>query len=155
MYKNLIREIAEQEANKRKEEQKQAANQKRIKKAKYDISNLYVGYISKFITGYYNGRTYLKQLTNHMPRIFRKTGNDIFQDIETEKVYPILMEKQTPHEDENYIVEDNLQLFEVACMEILESQELETNAKLTKLQLRAILDKQTKLDKDRYLFKIL
>ena len=73
MYKNLIREIAEQEANKRKEEQKQAANQKRIKKAKYDISNLYVGYISKFIIGDYNGRSYLKQLTNHMPRIFRKT----------------------------------------------------------------------------------
>lgn len=150
MYKNLIRKVAEEKAIEFKQQQKELANQKRIQKEKYNISNLFIGYTSRVITTYDRGRRYLKQLTDATPKIFRHTALDTFQDIETEKLYPILREGKIAKENEICIMEDNLQHYEVACIDILDKDEIKPNTRLSRAQLREILDKQTKLEERRF-----
>lgn len=146
MYKNLINQIATEKAKQIEDQRKQRANIQRMEKAKYDTGELFVGYLSRVITTNFRGKVYFKKLTDSRPRIFRHTTLDTFQDIETEKYYPLVVDGVVPKTDKYCILEACLQGYECACIDVIEKDNINCDNKLTKSQLRQILDKQIQLE---------
>jgi len=153
MYKNLISKIAEQKAQQIEEQRKARANLQRMEKAKYDTAELFIGNLSRVITTKFRGKVYFKQLIDEKPRIFRHTALDTFQDIETEKFYSLVADGVVPKEYKHCILEASLQGFESACIDVIEKDNINCDNKLTKSQLRQILDKQTQLEQHGLMYR--
>ena len=150
MYKRLIEGIVEEKAKQMEMQRQKIANQRRMEIAKFDTGELFVGNLSRIITTKFKGRVCFKQLTDSKPRIFRHTALNTFQDIETEKFYPLIIDGQVPDGYKHCILEASLQGFESFCMEAIEDKQIDCDNKLTKLQLRQILDNQTRMDQNRF-----
>ena len=150
MYKNLINQIVEEKAKQAEIDRKVEANRKRIENAKFSTGNLYVGYVCSIIITKDRGRNRLKKLTDSKARILKYTSKDTFQDIESEEFYPLVREGQYPNEKEYCILEASLSSFEAECIETLSNKGIEPNSKLSKTQLRQILEEQQKLNRYRF-----
>ena len=150
MYKKMIDEIAERKAKQIEDHRKQVANLQRMEKAKYDTSELFVGNLSRIITTKFRGKVYFKKLTDEKLRIFRYTALDTFQDIETEKYYPLVADGEVPKESKYCLLEASLQGFESACIDVIDQEQIDCDSKLTKSQLRQIVDKQNRIDENRF-----
>jgi hypothetical protein len=150
MKNRLIDQIIEQKAIEAREEAKIRANEKRLRKERFDISNLLVGKTTENITTYYNGHIRRKQLINNNLRLFRKLAPNKLQDIETGEIYPLVYENQRVNDNEAYIHENNLEKFESACIEILDAKGIEFGAKLNKRELREIIESKQRKDTLRF-----
>lgn len=150
MKNRLIDQIIEQKAIEAREEAKIRANEKRLRKERFDISNLLVGKTTENITTYYRGHIQRKQLINNTLRMFRKLAPNKLQDIETGEIYPLVYENQRVNDNEAYVHENNLEKFESACIEILDAKGIEFGAKLNKRELREIIDLKQRKDTLRF-----
>lgn len=146
MKNSLIDQIIEQKALEAKAEAKLRANEKRLRKEKFDTSNLLVGKTTENITTYYRGHIRRKQLINDRLRMFRKIAPNKVQDIETEEYFVLVYENQRVNDNEVYVHENNLEKFEIACIEILDAKGIEFSAKLNKRELRAIIELKQRKD---------
>ena len=150
MINRLIDQIIEQKALEAREEAKIRANEKRLRKERFDISNLLVGKTTENITTYYRGHINRKQLINNTLRMFRKLAPNKLQDIETGEIYPLVYENQRVNDNEEYVHENNLEKFESACIEILDAKGIEFGAKLNKRELREIIESKQRKDTLRF-----
>ncbi len=150
MKNRLIDQIIEQKAIEAQVEAKIRANEKRLRKERFDISNLLVGKTTENITTYYNGHIRRKQLINNNLRLFRKLAPNKVQDIETGEIYPLVYENQRVNDNEVYVHENNLEKFESACIEILDAKGIEFGAKLNKRELREIIELKQRKDTLRF-----
>ena len=150
MINRLIDQIIEQKAIEAREEAKIRANEKRLRKERFDISNLLVGKTTENITTYYRGHINRKQLINNTLRMFRKLAPNKLQDIETGEIYPLVYENQRVNDNEEYVHENNLEKFESACIEILDAKGIEFGAKLNKRELREIIESKQRKDTLRF-----
>lgn len=150
MKNRLIDQIIEQKALEAREEAKIRANEKRLRKERFDISNLLVGKTTENITTYYRGHIKRKQLINNTLRMFRKLAPNKLQDIETGEIYPLVYENQRVNDNEEYVHENNLEKFESGCIEILDAKGIEFGAKLNKRELREIIESKQRKDTLRF-----
>ena len=150
MKNRLIDQIIEQKAIEAQEEAKIRANEKRLRKERFAINNILVGKTTENITTYYRGRARHKQLTNNQLRLFRKIAPNMVQDIETNDCYPLVYENQRVNDGEVFVHENNLEKFESACVEILDTKGIEFGAKLNKRELREIVDLKQRKDTLRF-----
>ena len=150
MYKNLIEKIANEKAKQIEDHRKARANQQRMENAKYDAGELYVGLLSRIISTKFAGKQFFKKLTDAKPRIFRYSALDTFQDIETERYYKLVADGEVPDELKYCILESSIQGYESFCIDAIESKQIDCEVKLTKSQLRNILDEQTRMDQNKF-----
>lgn len=112
------------------------------KQTTYDINAIYIGYIAKQQEINENGKIItLKNLIDNKPRMFKYAAVGYYQDIETEKYYPMVGKYQEPEEDGLYIAEEYCKSFKNVCSQ-------DNSVRLTAKQCREMLDKQ--LESNRF-----
>lgn len=143
MYKNIISKIVDKKVEENNQAKLQQAHQKRLENAKYNSSRLLVGYVSKIVVGRDN--CLVKLMSNNL-RMFVRINDNILQDIETGKKYPLILIKQSPKQNEVCVMERDLEPFTSICIEALDEQNIEYESVLTQNQAKDILTRQTRLN---------
>ena len=143
MYKNIINKVVDQKVEQKNQNRVQHANQKRIENAKFNPSNLLVGYVSKMVSDSDNR---LMQMMSYNPRVFIRVKEDILQDIETGKNYPLVFTNQTPKLNIMCVMEKNVEPFVSTCLDAFNEKGIDYNTIITKNQAKDILDRQRRLN---------
>ena len=112
----------------------------------YNITSVYVGYLAKHLVWHEAGRTIeLNRLIDRKPRMFKYSALGVYQDIESGKYYPMLKSDDNVADYDLYIAEEYCKRFDIKCSNVITSESVTKDSKLTAEQLRNILDKQFKV----------
>ena len=147
MYKNLISKIVAGKVAADAQKQKQEINQRRIENIKYNSGSLMLGYVSKIIV-YSNGKE--SHMVAHTPKVFVRVKENILQDIETGKLYPLVLTGQQPQQDLLCVLERDIEPFVSTCIEVFDEKGIDYDSTLTSNQAKSILNRQSKLNELRY-----
>ena len=143
MYRNLINKIVEEKVQQNNQITKQQASYRRIENAKYNSSDLLIGYVSKIIN---DSNNRLSKLISNTPKIFVRVKGAMLQDIETGKEYPLILTEESPKQDVLCVLENDIEPFVSVCLQTFAEKGIEYDVTLSKNQARDILYRQAKLD---------
>lgn len=142
MYKNFINKAVEARVQQNIMDAQKQAKQRRIENAKYNSSNLLVGYISKVVD---DGSGKLIKMTSATPRVFVRV-NSMLQDIETSNKYPLYTNYKVAQQNTPCVIENDVQTFVSSCFDAFNTMQMEYDVILSKSQVVDVLKMQSKIN---------
>ena len=110
---------------------------------KYDINNIYVGYLAKRAVQKIDGKEALKQIVKSQPILLYPVELNYLKAIEEDdKYYPLIYIGEKPSNDDYYVPERFLDTFVNICAETLFSLGINDDVQLTVKELKEIMEKQ-------------
>lgn len=146
MYKSIINDAVERKVARDKIQRELKCKANRIKNTKYDINDIYVGYILGAIKVRTNSKIKVKHLVNPEIKMFKRVDVDKFMDIESEIRYPLI--SQNFDEQQKFVSGKYLTSFITYCVETLYEKEIDSECKMSIKELKSIIAEQEKLRND-------
>ncbi|MFQ6723888.1 MAG: hypothetical protein ACLRFE_00955 [Clostridia bacterium] len=146
MYKSLINRVIDEKQKEAELELKKKSLEQSIANKRYNINDIYVGYIAKRIITRHNGKDVLKQMVKQTPVILYPIELNHFKDISCHNTYyPLVRIGENPNTDDYYLSEKYIESFTGVCSETLSIHNISENASLTAGELSQILAEQESL----------